>query len=122
MSDEVDALITRLLEEDDQLTRRLQSMPAIDEVVSSRPVGGVIRLLRVTSKLTLADLAERSGLPDTFLQKIEEEAEELDFEHLKRLAAALDLRAAHLMITIELAQAVCLARLGPRPPQLKDPS
>jgi hypothetical protein len=106
----------RMLEGDDDLSRLIDEMrmaPAPVEAVSERPVGGSIRILRLMAgALSPAELSERSGVQEKLLEEIEEETAELDFGSVKQLAQAFDIRAAHLTLIFELAEAVSAAR-GP---------
>ena len=83
----------------------LQSLNAIGTVAAEREgsdittdlqLGGRIRALRQARRLTLRDVAERSGVTESFLSQVERDVTSPSIATVQRIARALDLSIAQL--------------------------
>lgn len=64
------------------------------------PVGAALAKLRAAAALSLRDLAERSGVPHSTIHSLEMGyQQDTSTEHLRKLAAALDVEVSKLLDT-----------------------
>lgn len=67
--------------------------------------GAVIQTLREKNGLSRGDLAERSGLPETFIEDMESGlVDDVNLRVHRRLAEALDLLGSELMLVYQFAE------------------
>ncbi|MEU6882179.1 XRE family transcriptional regulator [Streptomyces sp. NPDC046712] len=75
-------------------------------------VGAAVRRRRRTLDLTLADVAERSGLSAPFLSQVENDRARPSMRSLQRIADALDTTAVQLLAASDATRAVDIVRAG----------
>ncbi|MFI9122846.1 helix-turn-helix domain-containing protein [Streptomyces bikiniensis] len=75
-------------------------------------VGAAVRRRRRSLELTLADVAERSGLSSPFLSQIENDRARPSMRSLQRIADALDTTAVQLLAASDETRTVDVVRAG----------
>ena len=70
--------------------------PEDADIATELELGGRIRALRQARRLTLRDVAERSGVTESFLSQVERDVTSPSIATVQRIARALDLSIAQL--------------------------
>ncbi|ALM42697.1 helix-turn-helix domain-containing protein [Streptomyces albidoflavus] len=91
----------------------------MDEKVTLR-VGPAVRRRRRALELTLAAVAERSGLSVPFLSQVENQRARPSLRSLEAVADALETTAVELMDSVDPAHTVEVVRAGPESPGAKE--
>ncbi|WP_435971487.1 helix-turn-helix domain-containing protein [Streptomyces sp. Qhu_M48] len=82
------------------------------EAVNTPRVGAAVRRRRRALDLTLADVAERSGLSSPFLSQIENDRARPSMRSLQRIADALGTTAVQLLAASDESRTIDLVRAG----------
>ncbi|MEU2242487.1 helix-turn-helix transcriptional regulator [Streptomyces sp. NPDC018338] len=82
------------------------------EAVNTPRVGAAVRRRRRALDLTLADVAERSGLSSPFLSQIENDRARPSMRSLQRIADALGTTAVHLLAASDETRTIDVVRSG----------
>ncbi len=87
----------------------LKTVPDTVDLVARLPIGGVVKTLRLFSGFqSQSDLADRCGLTESFVRKVEEGGIEgnIDRESITKLARAFNMRDSVLVFMFELGEAL----------------
>ncbi len=71
--------------------------PVVLEGPASFPVGDAIRIFRLRSNLSLGDMERSSGMPRSYLSRVEDGHAEPTLSNLKRLAVTLGVTMAAIV-------------------------